>query len=241
MNPRPRFMWHPTHRLRLLQAVAAKMPHLGLRRQSAAATALSHAQTQRSLPVQTSHCLWVLIGALLVTTGLAHAAANPRHDTLLDDDWQTVAAETNTDRYAGFAAPGFDDHAWQTVTVPHNWDDYGGVHRLLHGNFHGRAWYRHSFTVDAAERGRRVFLYFEGVGSYATVWVNGQPAGQHAGGRTTFTLDVTELVHCGATNVVAVRADEPANIHDLPWVCGADATDPGFSEGSQPLGAMDLM
>ena len=236
MNPRPRSMVHTAQRLRLLQAVVAMTAHFGLRRQSAAATALCHAQTQRFLPARTSRCFWAIICALLFTTPLAHAATDPRHDTLLDDDWRTIATETNADQYAGFSAPAFDDHAWQTVSVPHNWDDYGGVHRLLHGNFHGSAWYRHSFTVDAAERGRRVFLYFEGVGSYATVWVNGQPAGQHAGGRTTFTLDVTDFVHYGTTNVVAVRADEPANIRDLPWVCGADSTDPGFSEGSQPLG-----
>ena len=42
-----------------------------------------------------------------------------------------------------------------------------------------------------AERGRRLFLFFEGVGAFATAWVNSKSAGQHAGGRTAFTLDVT--------------------------------------------------
>ncbi len=159
-----------------------------------------------------------------------------RSDTLLDSNWRSAVAPTNSNTYAGAEKLGYNDQAWKSVEVPHNWDDYGGEHRLLNGNLHGSAWYRREFTVDAAERGRRVFLFFEGVGSYATVWVNGQSAGQHAGGRTTFTLDVTDLVEFGGKNLLVVRADEPEGINDLPWVSGGDWTNTGFSEGSQPLG-----
>ncbi|MEY4489419.1 MAG: hypothetical protein RIQ79_1927, partial [Verrucomicrobiota bacterium] len=140
------------------------------------------------------------------------------------------------DKYAGFERPDFNAAAWSHVDVPHNWDDYAGLRRLVHGNRHGTAWYRREFTVAATERGRRVYLFFEGVGSYATVWVNGRPAGTHAGGRTTFTLDVTDLVKVGEANLLAVRADHPAGITDLPWVCGGCSAAPGFSEGSQPMG-----
>jgi len=155
-----------------------------------------------------------------------------RHDSSLDTGWRSALADPATD----VDALKFDDSAWARVDVPHNWDDYGGVHRLVHGNRHGTAWYRRDFVVDANEKGRRVFLFFEGVGSYATVWVNGKLAGKHAGGRTTFTLDVTELVNFGASNLLAVRADHPADIRDLPWVCGGCSTAAGFSEGSQPMG-----
>ena len=175
--------------------------------------------------------MWKTIIPMLAAS-LAAAAPGPRHESSLNAGWRTVATEPGP----GFEKAAFDDSAWQAVDVPHNWDDYGGAHRLVHGNRHGTAWYRRRFEVDAAERGRRVFLFFEGVGSYATVWVNGKPAGKHAGGRTTFTLDVTDLVEYGKTNVLAVRADHPAEITDLPWVCGGCAKRAGFSEGSQPMG-----
>ena len=147
-----------------------------------------------------------------------------------------MAAEIGTTETEGFERPDYDHSAWSRVDVPHNWDDYAGSRRLVHGNRHGSAWYRREFELAESERGRRVFLLFEGVGSYATVWVNGRPAGQHAGGRTTFTLDVTELVNFGKANLLAVRADHPAGIQDLPWVCGGCSTKNGFSEGSQPMG-----
>ncbi len=164
------------------------------------------------------------------------AGESPRHEIRLDSGWRSVAEDTGSTQYAGFEQVDFDDTAWLRVYVPHNWDDYGGSHRLVHGNRHGTAWYRRSFEVAASERGRRVFLYFEGVSSYATVSVNGRLAGTHAGGRTTFTLDVTDLVNYGGTNLLAVRADHPAGITDLPWVCGGCSTAAGFSEGSQPMG-----
>ncbi len=181
----------------------------------------------------TLHCVF-LVFALL--SGFAFAADHPRRETGLDTGWRTIADDDNRAKYDGFEQPGFDDAGWRRVDVPHNWDDYGGARRLVHGNRHGYAWYRRSFDIAATERGRRVYLFFEGVGSYATVWVNGKPAGQHAGGRTTFTLDVTDLVNIGGSNLLAVRADHPAGITDLPWVCGGCSPAQGFSEGSQPMG-----
>ena len=169
----------------------------------------------------------------------AAAAQSPgqRRDISLDKGWATVANDTNRQAYAGFEAPGYDDRNWTHVDVPHNWDEYGGYRRLLHGNRHGYAWYRRTFTLAALHGNQRCFLYFEGVGSYATVWLNGQQVGYHAGGRTTFTIDVTDAIRTGRTpNILAVWADHPADIEDLPWVCGGCSPERGFSEGSQPMG-----
>jgi beta-galactosidase len=124
--------------------------------------------------------------------------------------------------------------AWKQVQVPHNWDEYYGYRRLKHGNLHGTAWYRKTFTAPA--EGKRFFLYFEGVGSYATVYLNGDSVGAHRGGRTTFTIDVTSKIKPGKDNELKVKAEHPAYITDLPWVCGGCSNESGFSEGSQPLG-----
>lgn len=174
--------------------------------------------------------------ALCVVMVGAAESGGPRREVSLDAGWRSVAADTVGSGPVDFERPDFDDSSWVSVDVPHNWDDYAGLTRVLHGNRHGTAWYRRKFTVDAAERDRRVYLFFEGVGSYATVWVNGREAGKHSGGRTTFTLDVTDLVKIGEVNLLAVRADHPAGITDLPWVCGGCSTAAGFSEGSQPMG-----
>jgi beta-galactosidase len=159
-----------------------------------------------------------------------------RQEILLNANWHTIADDNNVKAYPGFEQIGFKDKSWKTVNVPHNWDDYEGYRRLKHGNRHGYAWYRKVFSLRVKQQNKRYFLWFEGVGSYATVWLNGRQVGYHAGGRTSFTLDVTNAIKAGDKNLLCVRADHPAFIKDLPWVCGGCSDDPGFSEGSQPMG-----
>jgi hypothetical protein len=159
-----------------------------------------------------------------------------RRDMLLNASWRTIENDTDQMAYEGFQKTDFNDQEWKMVDVPHNWDDYGGYRRMKHGNRHGYAWYRKEFKMTSIDRDKRYFLWFEGVGSYATVWLNGDSVGHHAGGRTSFTLDVTEAIHPDGENILAVRADHPADIRDLPWVCGGCSPEWGFSEGSQPMG-----
>jgi len=148
------------------------------------------------------------------------ASGQNRRNIPLDDGWISA----------------LNGQHWRPVDIPHNWDDYGGYRRLRHGNLHGFALYRRNLVLDKRP-GLRYFLWFEGVGSYATVSVNGNRVGYHAGGRTSFTVDITEALRTGhAANVIDVRADHPALIRDLPWVCGGCSDERGFSEGSQPLG-----
>jgi hypothetical protein len=144
-----------------------------------------------------------------------------RKEILLNDDWETTME---------------DDGKWKQVDIPHNWDTYEGARRLKHGNRHGTALYRKSFRIENGGEGKKYFLFFEGVGSYATVYVNGKQVGYHAGGRTTFTLDITNAIRFSEDNLLLVKAEHPPMIADLPWVCGGCSSEWGFSEGSQPLG-----
>lgn len=177
-----------------------------------------------------------LLCALACLLGVFSVAEAVRTTHSLETGWRTHADPDPEATLPGFADWKFVDDGWKAASVPHNWDRYEGFRQAKHGQFHGRAWYRRLFEVEAAEAGRRVFLFFEGVGSYATVWVNGEWVGEHAGGLTTFTLDITDQVRFGEDNLLAVRADHPAGIRDLPWVCGGCELAYGFSEGSQPFG-----
>lgn len=184
----------------------------------------------------------LLLAALVIAEAARGALpelgeGGPRQAIELADGWRTVRGDAGAPDPADFSQNTFDDRAWTPVSVPHNWDVYAGLRQAKHGNLHGSAWYRVRFSLPQAPRpDQRVFLFFEGVGSYATVWLNGQRLGSHAGGLTTFTLDATEAVRAGNDNVLAVRADHPAGIRDLPWVCGGCEHAYGFSEGSEPFG-----
>jgi beta-galactosidase len=187
---------------------------------------------------QQKYCLsfftFIVLQAMLLLSA-NHIFAQARQDILLNSGWHSVA-DGQLNQYNGFEQPAYNDKSWKSVTVPHNWDTYDGYRRLKHGNRHGYAWYRKAFTAKPLSTGQRYFLWFEGVSSYATVWLNGKKVGYHAGGRTSFTLDVTDAIRTNQENTLAVRSDHPANIQDLPWVCGGCSDEVGFSEGSQPMG-----
>ncbi len=158
-------------------------------------------------------------------------AAAQRQDVLLNENWLVL----NTDKIATSIFG--NESMWDKVNIPHNADAYDGYRRLLHGNKHGSLAYYKKIRINKVKTVKQYFLFFEGVGSYAKVFVNGKYAGEHAGGRTTFTLNVTDLIKDGnVMNEIFVTASHPANIQDLPWVCGGCSDERGFSEGSQPMG-----
>ncbi len=78
--------------------------------------------------------------------------------------------------------------------------------------YHGLAWYWRTLDVPRnPHRGGRTLLRFGAVDYKADIWVNGQSAGSHEGGETPFTLDVTDLVRPGESNLVAVRVLNPTH------------------------------
>ena len=57
------------------------------------------------------------------------------------------------------------------------------------------------------DEGKRIWLTFDGVFRDATVWVNGWCVRHHEGGYYPFREDITDVVHFGGKNVIAVRVD----------------------------------
>ena len=102
--------------------------------------------------------------------------------------------------------------AWHKVRVPHTWQvdpafiDYRGV-----------AWYRRTFDVPSEWQNSAVRIEFEAVFHTATIWVNGELAGEHVRkGYTAFVLDITHLLRWRKSNTIAVRVDNAFDEHMVP-------------------------
>lgn len=67
--------------------------------------------------------------------------------------------------------------------------------------------YRRHFVLPHRVAGARVLIGFDGVMAAATVHVNGVCVGEHKGGYTPFTMDVTEHVDWSGDNVLSVKVD----------------------------------
>jgi beta-galactosidase/beta-glucuronidase len=75
-------------------------------------------------------------------------------------------------------------------------------------DFMDAVWYRRTFTVDKALRGRRLILHFGAVDYDARVWVNGREVARHRGGYTPFSADITDAVKMDGENELVVYAED---------------------------------
>ncbi|WP_347304618.1 malectin domain-containing carbohydrate-binding protein (plasmid) [Croceibacterium sp. TMG7-5b_MA50] len=173
--------------------------------------------------------------AAFIAAALLAGVAHAEDSRPVEAQWHSVVLDDTAQEQPAAAYLSADTAEWQAVGVPHNWQGYHYNRQLRVGARHGVAWYRTALPIAAPAGDERIALRFEGVNSYATVWVNGREVGRHAGGLTGWEVDITDAVR-GGENAVAVRVDHPAGITDLPWVSGDDQPENGFAEGSQPFG-----
>ncbi len=144
---------------------------------------------------------------------------------MLDKDWKFINEDIPEAQN-----PEMKTTRWETVSVPHDWaisgafdiknDSFsiqvkedGDLKRKLRTGYTGGlphvgvGWYRKQLNIAATEKGKRVYVEFDGVMSNARVYMNGQYVGEWPYGYSSFSFDVTDHVRFGQANVLAVRAE----------------------------------
>ncbi len=102
----------------------------------------------------------------------------------------------------------FDDSGWRTLDVPHDfqfeqpWNEKEDMGRGFKPMCEG--WYRKTFNIPEALKGKRIVLDFEGVMYVCDVYVNGKKVASNEYGYTGFEADISKAVRYGGENVVAV-------------------------------------
>ena len=118
----------------------------------------------------------------------------------LDGEWQF--AYDDVARWQQPADVNFD----RTITVPYAPESaLSGIHD---SGFHPVAWYGRQISVDRQEGAGRVLVHFGAIDYAAQVWAGGRLVGQHEGGHTPFTVDITEALGEGDTVQLVVRAED---------------------------------
>lgn len=131
---------------------------------------------------------------------------------LFDNDWRFHLGGAQ-----GAEAIDFNDAGWRMLDLPHDWSienrpgtnspfDSNAISQVSGGfTTGGTGWYRKKFVVPAAYKGKHLVVQFDGIYMNAQVWINGQRAGDHPYGYTSFFYDITKYLNFGETNVVAVE------------------------------------
>ncbi|HLP07849.1 MAG TPA: beta-galactosidase GalA [Opitutaceae bacterium] len=149
---------------------------------------------------------------------LVAAAESPRGTQPLDSDWRFHRGEAPAAVFRSF-----DDREWRRVDVPH---DYVVEGTFAEGQVGSRAealrpdwfWlhgflplepavYRKTFSIPAQEKGRHLWLEFDGVANNSLYWVNGTLIGSQYSGYTRSRFDITAVANPGAENTIVVQMD----------------------------------
>jgi hypothetical protein len=169
--------------------------------------------------------LFAAVCAPLLATQLA-AARSPREHLSLDaswkfhlgDDWPDAINLTGAGRCSGPASDEIVDTYWRSVDLPHDWAielpfdpaadrDHG--FKTLGAKYPASsiAWYRRTFEMPKEDKGKRIWLTFDGMYRDATLCVNNYVVRRHESGYYPFREDITDLVKFGGANTIAVRVD----------------------------------
>jgi len=161
-----------------------------------------------------------IVALLILILTAVSGSAVARERLSFNQDWQMLKGDYSDETIADAG-----DELWTSVRLPHDWaisqgpqkgqgmKNYG--HYLLQGTY----WYRKTFELPAADKGKCVFVDFEGAMQDATIYLNGEQVGRWANGYASFRVDLTHELKCGQENELLVHLDLPKKF--TRWYTGA--------------------
>ena len=146
------------------------------------------------------------IGALLLFSAEGMAQTSFGDAKKWNDGWLFELSDVKDGQ-----KPELADSTWRKLSLPHDWTIEGTYSPdLASGTGYlpgGIGWYRKHFNFDAeSAKGKKEYVYFEGVYNRSEVYLNGHLLGKRPSGYASFMYDMTPYLKDG-DNVLAVRVD----------------------------------
>ncbi len=126
-----------------------------------------------------------------------------------NSDWKVKVGDTT-----GVEKDNFNDENWKQVTLPYAWNENDAFKVSIDELSTGIAWYRKHFKIDASQKGRKIFIEFEGIRHGGEFFLNGKSIGLSENGIMAFGFDITNDVKYGADNIIAAKIDNSWNYHE---------------------------
>ena len=101
----------------------------------------------------------------------------------------------------------------RAITVP--FCPESSLSGIQHTDFMPSVWYHRTLDIPDEWTDKRVLLHFGAVDYHCKAWVNGRLIGQHYGGSSSFTFDITDALTSG-TNHLVVCANDDTRSGDQP-------------------------
>ena len=152
----------------------------------------------------------ILIPAILFLFPKVYA----QHESkTINDSWKFYQGECKA-----AASATYDDSAWNSIHLPHTWNTDAYTEKKY---YQGTGWYRRTLTLPKNWQTKQVFLKLDAASKAAAIYMNGRKIGEHNGGYTACTFDITPFCSFGAPNSLAIHVDNARQ--DIPPI-SADFT-----------------
>lgn len=139
---------------------------------------------------------------LIILAVMAYFSVDAREIYSLNNDWRFFFKDENSSDGARY------------VNVPHTWN----LDALTGSRSYNQttASYLRELYIPAEWSDKRLFLRFHGVQSIADVFLNGEHIGEHRGGWTAFTIEITDKVRFESDNSLHVMVSNAYHNDILP-------------------------
>lgn len=184
----------------------------------------------------------LLLTASALVAAQRQAGREVRAPSVLKDNWSIQSSAKVTEQGAAISTPQFRTAGWYPAHVPStvmatlvennlypdiffgmNLRSVPGCSYKIGQNFSNVPmpddspfrhswWYRTEFPLSERDRGRRIWLHFDGINYRANIWLNGRQiadARQVAGTFRLYEFDITEAARVGGVNALAVEIFPP--------------------------------
>ncbi|MDO5446458.1 MAG: glycoside hydrolase family 2 TIM barrel-domain containing protein [Prevotellaceae bacterium] len=135
----------------------------------------------------------IRLACIFFLAQIASTFAQQRIDRIINDGWSVYhASDVNKNPQR------------QDVTIPHTWN----ATDVFDGPDYRRTSFIYERTIkwEKPMEGKRVFLKFDAVNSFAEIAINQHFVGQHKGGYTAFCFEITDYLEHDTTNLLTVVA-----------------------------------
>lgn len=143
----------------------------------------------------------ITVGAIFVASTVSLMQAKDSRAISFNADWQFKLGKDTT------------GGSWRTLNLPHDWAIEGDFSESNPSGTGGGAlpggigWYKKSFNVSQTDKGKNLFIDFDGAYMNSTVWINGHELGTRPYGYSSFSYNLTPYIKFGKENTILVKVD----------------------------------
>ena len=146
----------------------------------------------------------ILFIAILLINFFA-VIAQDRISSTVNSNWQFCKGDTSKT---------ISPKKWSLVSIPHTWNAED-VNDEEPGYYRGEGWYKKTIQIPVSWKEKEVYIFFEGVGQVAEVYLNGKLVGKHIGSYNAFSFPISSYINYttqeSTTNELIVKVDNSHN------------------------------